>query len=900
MLTPVVGTIFDRNNIGRMVYKPEAQSLESREAIKQEAKARKELKRLMETYEASQYTVSPSYFARGQNTGERSATPLPVEDEGYSPHLAAGSSKFYSTEPLAPLQLPDSSASSAVSAARKRNFSFFKWTGSRKASNASSIPSDGSGFSLSHSPVDELINTISAAPRFGLDMGPPSLSQTFSYEMANERMRSRINSENSHARSESVRTDYTQYSTAPSSFRHTTASRSTTSSGLLAQRCSNDTLQSAYGLPVLNYSEDRDDATDTLSRFSFSSDDRDSIKPAKQTRTMADLFLMGHMSSSSSRKKNRETMVFSPSQPGGPHTAGTTGSSFRPTTSGSGNNISLRRRHSISSEYSIPRSIASRDSRRVKAPVLHAPKTRAGNEDAFTSMFCGPPKKNKNKSPKPGSVLKSSSEDSITDIEPENAFAVIPTISTAPQAPKEMLFPPRKGSLPPQTGLQTHVQSPPLPPPSFSPQSLSSPSTHLDPVHDPLPSPPSSLLLDAFISLLEEYSSAPKLFSFSRPKAASTTSYHTSRNGRLIRKGSFVSTTHSIAETAAEETSHLSYHGTYLTAYPPSASTDEDKSWIDISACDDSFEEAEFIHEKQKLEAVAWFLSASKWLSFGRLLFSPGHHLLCMGQSDAELLGLDDLRILDLDGPALCGWSWHLALEYPAALVYNITTSQSYFDSYGLQHMQPLNHRLVLTESLTSLQPLESNSFDVITARSLPRILQQYEWIPLLKECHRILKPDGYIELTIVDTLLNNMGPVTRGWIEEHIIDPLLAATEQGEERTIDLHPSKSILQNLEAAGLVDIHKCWVWMPAGSIGDELSSVTSRVGRYFYDELFGSWDSGFESGDAIDAGIVPRHELSLWSDPRVQAECIKENTAFRWLKCHARKGNFPQNLAAAYL
>lgn len=271
-----------------------------------------------------------------------------------------------------------------------------------------------------------------------------------------------------------------------------------------------------------------------------------------------------------------------------------------------------------------------------------------------------------------------------------------------------------------------------------------------------------------------------------------------------------------------------------------------------------------------------------------------------MGQSDAELLGLDDLRILDLDGPALCGWSWHLALEYPAALVYNITTSQSYFDSYGLQHMQPLNHRLVLTESLTSLQPLESNSFDVITARSLPRILQQYEWIPLLKECHRILKPDGYIELTIVDTLLNNMGPVTRGWIEEHIIDPLLAATEQGEERTIDLHPSKSILQNLEAAGLVDIHKCWVWMPAGSIGDELSSVTSRVGRYFYDELFGSWDSGFESGDAIDAGIVPRHELSLWSDPRVQAECIKENTAFRWLKCHARKGNFPQNLAAAYL
>ena len=365
--------------------------------------------------------------------------------------------------------------------------------------------------------------------------------------------------------------------------------------------------------------------------------------------------------------------------------------------------------------------------------------------------------------------------------------------------------------------------------------------------------------------------------------------------------------THSVSETIAEETSQTSptsptaSTGKYLTVSqdttPNSTTDDEESSGHDDITFYDSLEEADFIHEKQKLESVVWFLSASKWLSFGRLLFSPGHHLLCMGQTDAELLGLDDMRILDLDGPALGGWSWHLAHEYPAALVYNITTSERYFENYGLRHMQPLNHRLALTESLMSLQPLESNSFDVITARSLPRILQKHEWVPLLKECHRVLKPDGYIEMTIVDTVLNNMGPVTRGWIEENIIDPALSANEKGEGRNIDLHPSKSILHNLESAGLVDIHKCWVWMPAGTIGDELSSVTSRVGRYFYDELFGNWRT---NPAEVPSDIKVHRELDLWNDPRVQAECVRDNTAFRWLKCHARKGNFPQNLAAAYL
>ena len=913
-----------------------------------EAKARKELKRLMEAYEASHNSVSSSLFTNRNIS--RTSTPLPVEDEGYSPRLAAESSKFYSTEPLAPLNLPGSSATSTST--RKKNFNFFKWHGNRKTSSASGsshTPSDAS-MSPASSGVDEIIHTISATPRVDIDLGPPrlSLASAFNYSPdTNDRARSMSVSSMIHDRSESMTTHDTQFSTAPTSIRRTTTS-STASSAILAQQASNDTLRSAS---TFSGGRSSIDPTESISRFSSSSDEHGvSAKSAKKSRTMADLFLFG----GSANKRNRETFAFLPSSQNASvvrfqqgRVVGTIDPQ-RPKTGGSSSLKSLRRRHSIGSNYSMPLSTGSRtstDGRKGKRVAIPIQKSRAGNEDAFASMFCAPPPKKKTQkktadvsvpaspaasnastaephvaTPVPVVVSATTTpEASVVDLKPKPPRAKSGLELTPPRVKDKAVYSPRTLSLPvvnvqtwigqaceypaPVTSLpSSQLLSPPRPPPS--------PSSQLDPLHDPLPAPPSSILLDAFISLLEEYSSAPKLFSFSRPKVPSITSHRTVRQGRLIRKGSFVSTTHSVSETIAEEAfptspspgSPTSPTGKYLTVSSqvttPNSTTDDEESYgHDDLTFYDSFEEADFIHEKQKLESVVWFLSASKWLSFGRLLFSPGHHLLCMGQTDAELLGLDDMRILDLDGPALGGWSWHLAHEYPAALVYNITTSKGYFENYGLQHMQPLNHRLVLTESLTSLQPLESNSFDVITARALPRILQKHEWIPLLKECHRVLKPDGYIEVTIVDTVLNNMGPVTRGWIEENIIDPALSANEKGEGRNIDLHPSKSILHNLESAGLVDIHKCWVWMPAGTIGDELSSVTSRVGRYFYDDLFGNWGT---NPAEEPSNIRVHRELDLWNDTRVQAECVRDSTAFRWLKCHARKGNFPQNLAAAYL
>lgn len=50
------------------------------------------------------------------------------------------------------------------------------------------------------------------------------------------------------------------------------------------------------------------------------------------------------------------------------------------------------------------------------------------------------------------------------------------------------------------------------------------------------------------------------------------------------------------------------------------------------------------------LEKRAWFLMAMKWLSFGRVLFSPGHHIIELSGDVGVGVGRPEASILDLDG----------------------------------------------------------------------------------------------------------------------------------------------------------------------------------------------------------------------------------------------------------
>ncbi|KAI5810876.1 hypothetical protein DFH27DRAFT_520372 [Peziza echinospora] len=742
------GTIFDRNNVSRLVFKPNAQSEVERTQLKEEAKSRAQLKRLIRAYEISQHDAAPQYITTGGAEDERIPTPTPAADAEYDPRVGAHADAFYSTRPLPPI-----AATGSAAAPRTRNFNFFRWN-SRPQPTVAHIA----------------VTRLEATPRSSLEGAGPR-------------------------RPAASTPAASLYSTAPSSLRQAAPSFSTVSTaegGILGRQTSNDTLRSC----------DR----------ASGGQQPPASEPARP-RTLADHILGGPAEPRGvlaaegrpSRDSSREV--------------------WRPQTGGSSIKAP-RRRHSFSSDRSFSqasrRSVDSHGSRRAPRLVEAQPNHQIPRREMFIFPFSRGRRAADSASLKrPSSALANISvSDDYVLVEPENQD---PPSPTAP-------------------GILTDCGG----------------ST-----------PPSSILLDAFVSLLEEYSLAPRLFSFPR-------------SDNSIRPGT--QSTTSKAATASS-TRSVALLGT---------SSDEDAFHSDDSITS-SIPPTEFqlayVQYRHGLESIVWFLSAWKWLSCGRLLFSPSHHLLSMACPDDDYYTPEtfagDMTVLDLDGPATGGWSWHMAYDYPSAIIYNVTTSPEYLHSHGTTHMQPINHRLVLTESLTSLKPLESNFFDVITARTLPRTLRREDWIPLFRECHRVLKPDGYLELTIVNPVLTNMGPVTKAWIQENILAPI----RSGVDGDYDVLPSESVLYNLGEAGLSDIYRCQVWMPAGSIGDEFSSVTSRVGRYFYDELFAKWARGGGGGemDGKDRGIAVHEELEVWKIAEVQRECVALNTVFQWLRCHARKG-----------
>jgi len=127
------------------------------------------------------------------------------------------------------------------------------------------------------------------------------------------------------------------------------------------------------------------------------------------------------------------------------------------------------------------------------------------------------------------------------------------------------------------------------------------------------------------------------------------------------------------------------------------------------------------------------------------------------------------------------------------------------------------------------------------------------------------------------------MGPLTTAYIAKHILPAPTAA--QGV-----IKPSRGILKALKSMGptagglWAEVKTCDMWMPTTSIGDELSTVTSRVGRFLYDELYAQG----EGAGVLAEGVVEVKEGGMWADAGIVEECGKENTAFKWAKCYARK------------
>lgn len=321
-------------------------------------------------------------------------------------------------------------------------------------------------------------------------------------------------------------------------------------------------------------------------------------------------------------------------------------------------------------------------------------------------------------------------------------------------------------------------------------------------------------------------------------------------------------------------------------------------------------------------------LMTSKWLSFGRVLFSPVHF---------ELKDPNEDRILVIDGLGK-DWSYYCALTYPEATVYNVGPGLSSSATPGDGSAEPWstlsNHRHISHEALTNALPFPMHFFASVVLRfptALPSSVHRF----VLSEAKRVLRPGGYLEFSVLDLDLVNMGNRARRAVRG------LKMRMQVADETLSLRNiSDEIMAGIGRKGFVECNRCVVGVPvagklpspddakkstaqrAGSNASKKSKQSStlsakgpkpevsfsdllngsspsestengitdmvaRVGRWWYSRCYESLvlpEAG-EPGASTSGDLLGN---SIWRDENLINECEKRGTSFKMLIGYAQK------------
>jgi hypothetical protein len=311
-------------------------------------------------------------------------------------------------------------------------------------------------------------------------------------------------------------------------------------------------------------------------------------------------------------------------------------------------------------------------------------------------------------------------------------------------------------------------------------------------------------------------------------------------------------------------------------------------------------------------------LMTSKWLSFGRVLFSPAHF---------ELKNPSEDRVLILDGLGK-DWSYYVALTYPKAAVYNLspdpaeTLSPQPAASGAFQSLP--NHRHIHHASLNSPFPFPKGFFAAVVFR-FPVATSESAYRSALFECKRVLRPGGYLEVSVLDMDMLNMGSRTRSALRG------LKMQMQVEEPNTSLKPISDTIQRLLGRrGFENLNRCMVGIPAagpipgsrdggmveptsasaessassgkgreqldegktrlatdllsdqsGEADENITKMVAKIGRWWYSRCYENL--------VVQNGEIAK---SIWADDALVRECEKRGTSLRLMVCYAQKPDCP--------
>ena len=302
-------------------------------------------------------------------------------------------------------------------------------------------------------------------------------------------------------------------------------------------------------------------------------------------------------------------------------------------------------------------------------------------------------------------------------------------------------------------------------------------------------------------------------------------------------------------------------------------------------------------------------LMTSRWLSFDRVLFSP---------VQAELRNSRQDRILVVDGLENDDWSTYCALTYPDVNVYSLCSlSTSWYRkasevSNADKWMPPTNHRRISYTNISAPFPFPKGFFTAVVFR-FPTANTDYAYRNAISECKRVLRPGGYLELSILDIDMVNMGNNVSRAIRN------LKVRMQAALPEVSLSPtSDDILKLLGRKGFESISRCVVGIPVtGAVSDSrtnsidgqhpsmspdfeadmgaqlslgalltgqaqgadlhypVTKMVARVARWWWSKCY-------------ETSILGEPKESMWSNKQLLRECQERETGLRLVICYAQK------------
>jgi hypothetical protein len=229
--------------------------------------------------------------------------------------------------------------------------------------------------------------------------------------------------------------------------------------------------------------------------------------------------------------------------------------------------------------------------------------------------------------------------------------------------------------------------------------------------------------------------------------------------------------------------------------------------------------------------------------------------------------------------------------------------------------LSPPNHHQIRYSSLNEKFPFGPQSITAVVLR-FPAAGPEAQYRNIVSEARRVLMPGGFIELSILDVDLNNMG--NRG---RRTVRRLKERIHAGAPDTYLGSTSDLLLRLLGRKGFTDIKTCRVGVPVASpiarsssseakrssvggshgrvasktrkddrslpelINDEspvadesITKMVAKVGRWWYSRCYENVAS-----PAPFAGT----RGSLWNDKPLLAECEEWGSSLKLMVCHAR-------------